>query len=580
MNRLSPRPSPACMRLPVATIWLGLLMLVCLLAGPARAGSALELARLPEQAAIGQWLDVTSSADDSLLPGELISNGNNTDWRPNGRNSLAIGLSSRAWWLRLRVHNAGSGQLRVLQLSRATLGSVGLYSRAPNGSWTWRETGAQAQSPRGDVEAPGYAFKLWLPPGNSEHLIRLRSSYALNSPILLSSQNAILRQAQDSAGWYGWALGALSGMLGALLLLRPAHVSRRLAISYSAIQAALIFYALADRGVLGSWWLALPGVQHGLLQLSVLLLQMSFVWFTLVFLHERKSLSERWHTTLLVVLGLQAIVLMLSVVIARYEVVAVMTLLPVISALLVTAACVVPMRNRVAGATLLFIASLALLLSRLLLALSMTPVLPLTMEPYQWLLGFHVLHSGLLLRALHQHEYGRKTTANGNGKPKSATGALVPAAKATRPGSVAAELRLPLRVLVVEDNTWVQQVLVGLLRKLGVDTVTAVTGMQALTLLEQETLDLVLMDCDLPELDGLSATQVWRQRERELKRQPLPILAVTAHVSELQRQQALDAGMNDFLAKPVDMRTLREAIINWTSPATTQAADKGPRDVT
>lgn len=573
-------------RLPAAATLCCLLALCCLTLPPlTHAQHRLELTELPDRAAIGQWLDIASTEDDSLVPGELLGHDRDApdspvNWQKNPSNGIAVGLSSKTWWLRLPVHNAGPGEFRILELSRATLGSIGLYSRQPDGRWDWRETGAQSLIPRGDIEAPGYAFKVWLPTGNSEHLIRLRSSHSLRTPILLSSENATLRHAQNSAGWYGAALGLLFGMMLTLLLIRPHHVGLRQAVSFAVIQITLILFAMADRGVLGSWWFALPGVQHGILQLSILLLQMSYVWFTLVFLQERKALTEFWHTTLLILLGLQAATLMLSIVVTRHEAIALLAVLPILSALVVTIASIVPMRNGVAGAAPLFWSGIALLLSRLLLALSLTPILPLATEPYQWLLGFHILHSSLLLWALHQRP--QETVAAHVSMTSAATAApaAAPPQPAPRPENVSGELRLPLRVLVVEDNSWVQQVIIGLLRKQGVETLTAVNGIEALLLLEQEPLDLVLMDCDLPELDGLSATQVWRQRERELKRKPLPILAVTAHVSESQRQQALDAGMNDFLAKPVDMRTLRDAMIFWTARPDAQASDKGPRDVT
>lgn len=573
-------------RLPAAAT-LRCLLVFCSLMLPAltHAHHRLELTTLPERADIGQWLDIASADDDSLVPSELLGHDRSTpdspvDWQTNPSTGIAIGLSSKTWWLRLHVHNAGPGEFRILELSRATLGSIGLYSRLSNGRWSWRETGAQSLIPRGDIEAPGYAFKIWLPHGHSEHLIRLRSSHSLRSPILLSSENATLRHAQNSAGWYGAALGLLFGMMLTLLLIRPRHVGLRQAVSFAVIQVILILFAMADRGVLGSWWFALPGVQHGLLQLSILLLQMSYVWFTLVFLHERRALSEFWHTVLLILLGLQAATLMLSIVVTRHEAIALLAILPILSALVVTAASIAPMRNRVAGAAPLFWSGLTLLLSRLLLALSLTPILPLATEPYQWLLGFHILHSSLLLWAIHQRPREAMAPPLGPASPVITELPAPPPQAALRPDTITGELRLPLRVLVVEDNRWVQQVIIGLLRKQGVETLTAVNGIEALLLLEQEPLDLVLMDCDLPELDGLSATQVWRQRERELKRKPLPILAVTAHVSESQRQQALDAGMNDFLAKPVDMRTLRDAMIFWTTRAENQASDNGPRDVT
>lgn len=579
-------PSP---RLRLPGLLLALLFLSLLPAGTvhAHATPTLQLTELPERAAIGQWLELAPTHDDSLTAGELINDGDllppTLNWRRNMREDIALGLSGSIWWLRLNVHNAGPGQFRVLELSRATLGSIGIYSRSASGRWTWREAGAQAASARGDVETPGYGFRLWLPPGNSEHLIRLRSTHALNTPVLLSSENAALRQNQNSAGWFGWALGMLTGTIVALLLLRPRWLSLRLATAFILMQALMILFAMADRGVLGSWWIALPGVQHGLLQLSSLLLQMSYVWLMLIFLHERQALSEEWHSALLALLAVHATLLMLGIVITRHEIFVVLAMLPIVSAGLLAAACRQAMRQRKPGATSLFVASLALLCSHLLLAMSLTPLLPLALEPYQWLLGFHMIYSALVLTAICSQSEPPATCAPAAIRPPVSPPAPARPALTPRPSPDhdSDTLRLPMRVLVVEDNTWVQQVIVGLLRKQGVETITAVTGMEALTLLERETLDLVLMDCDLPELDGLSATQVWRQRERELGRQPLPILAVTAHVSPMQRQQALDAGMDDFLAKPVDMRTLREAMIYWSRPRQqAQGADSGPSEET
>ena len=559
-----------------------LLTLLCGLSSAASAGG-LELTSLPERADVGRWLLLTSTRDDNLTPGDLLNGGPTPSWQRNMHDGVALGLSGRVWWLKLQVHNAGPGQFRVLELTRATLGSVGLYSRSAGGRWSWREAGTQTASPRGDIEAPGYAFRLWLPPGNSEHLIRLASSYPLNTAVLLSSENATLRQAQNSAGWYGWAMGMLGGMALALLLLRPRHVSLRLAMAFVIIQGAMALFALADRGVLGLWWMALPGVQHGLQLLGGLLLQMSHVWFMLLFLHERKALGEGWHNALMALLGVQATLLMLGIVITRPEVHVVLAVLPIASGLLLTLASLHAIRQGIAGARPLLVSSLALLLTYLLLATGLMSALPLLTAPYQWLLGLHIVQGALLLHAMRCGAPAAATAsaADTTGAPADPVSTPPRAARPAAAMAAGASLRLPLRVLVVEDNDWVRQVIVGLLSKQGVETITAGTGMEALALLERETLDLVLMDCDLPELDGLSATQVWRQRERDLGRMPLPILAVTAHVSEFQRQQALEAGMNDFLAKPVDMRTLRETMIQWTSQARPdQATDRGPGEDT
>ncbi|MGE3774043.1 MAG: response regulator, partial [Gammaproteobacteria bacterium] len=75
-------------------------------------------------------------------------------------------------------------------------------------------------------------------------------------------------------------------------------------------------------------------------------------------------------------------------------------------------------------------------------------------------------------------------------------------------------------------------------------------GLAALDALAADDFDLVLMDFEMPELDGLETTRRWRARERELGRAPLPVIALTANASEEDRRAALGAGMNDFLSKP------------------------------
>lgn len=587
MISLSPSTSisrPQCrLALVSACLLAWLLLLVSL-----PLSAAVDISQQPERFDAGRWLELLPDDEPGLPLSELLKPaGQAHGWLKNSSDGIAIGFSDQIWWLRLHVVNPDQGEFRVLELSRASLGKVGLYSRDQSGRWVWRETGAQAMDLRGDVDAPGYAFRLWLPKGQSTHLIRLASTYPLRTPFIISTDNETLRQAQNSAGLFGGGIGMLAGLMLAALLLWPRHLGSGVITGFILIQLAMILYALADRGVLGVWWLSIPGVQHGVLQLAIMLQQMSFVWFTLVFLSERKAIDSFWQTTLLSLLGLQAVALMITIVIPRHEAVAILPMLTVLSSLLTAMACRPPLEKRMPGAGILFSAAILLTVSRLALAGTLGPANTMIIEPYQWLLAFHVFHSSLLLLAMNRvarvpmatndslrGRIGLPEKRTGKGKGKIRTLREPPRREVAE-----RELQLPMTVLVVEDNAWVQQVIVGLLRKQGVDTVTAENGMEALALLEGEhKLDLVLMDCDLPVLDGLSATQVWRQRERELGLPHMPILAVTAHVSETQRQQALDAGMDDFLAKPVDMRKLREALIYWRDNA--QGSDSGPRDVT
>lgn len=121
---------------------------------------------------------------------------------------------------------------------------------------------------------------------------------------------------------------------------------------------------------------------------------------------------------------------------------------------------------------------------------------------------------------------------------------------------------LPARVLVAEDNPVNQAVVEAMLRKLGCETTLAANGYEALTRLDESSFDLILMDCQMPELDGFSATREIRSRSRL---QDLPIIAITAHALEGDRERCLAAGMNDYLTKPFTLAALGEVIKRWSS---------------
>lgn len=120
------------------------------------------------------------------------------------------------------------------------------------------------------------------------------------------------------------------------------------------------------------------------------------------------------------------------------------------------------------------------------------------------------------------------------------------------------------RILVVEDQPINQQVVRELLERLALQVSIAENGRVALEKVQQETFDLVLMDIQMPELDGMETTRQLRQLPGL---QDLPVIAMTAHAFEEERQQCLQAGMNDHLAKPVDPQLLQRALCRWLPPA-------------
>ncbi|MBZ5617414.1 MAG: response regulator [Acidobacteriia bacterium] len=117
----------------------------------------------------------------------------------------------------------------------------------------------------------------------------------------------------------------------------------------------------------------------------------------------------------------------------------------------------------------------------------------------------------------------------------------------------------PLHILVVEDNTINQRVAERILDKLGHTWVTVSNGREALQAVDSEDFDVVLMDIQMPEMDGLEATRRIREQERN-NGGHLPIIALTANVLDGDREQFLEGGMDGYVPKPVRVSQLLEAI--------------------
>lgn len=116
-------------------------------------------------------------------------------------------------------------------------------------------------------------------------------------------------------------------------------------------------------------------------------------------------------------------------------------------------------------------------------------------------------------------------------------------------------------VLVAEDNQINQLVARKILKKLGCTCEIAVNGIECLKLLEEQTFDIVLMDCMMPLMDGLEATRKIRASNADYAN--IPIVAFTANDIEDELQKCLDAGMNDYMSKPVSIERLTQALNDW-----------------
>ncbi|MFN7018224.1 MAG: PAS domain S-box protein [Fimbriimonadales bacterium] len=120
-----------------------------------------------------------------------------------------------------------------------------------------------------------------------------------------------------------------------------------------------------------------------------------------------------------------------------------------------------------------------------------------------------------------------------------------------------------LRVLVVEDNPVNQKVVLRQLERWGVRTQVAHNGVEALRLFEEGSFEVILMDCQMPEMDGFEATRRIRERERQRGKPRTPIIALTANAMAEDREACAQAGMDDYLAKPFKPEMLQAVLLRW-----------------
>jgi two-component system sensor histidine kinase/response regulator len=124
------------------------------------------------------------------------------------------------------------------------------------------------------------------------------------------------------------------------------------------------------------------------------------------------------------------------------------------------------------------------------------------------------------------------------------------------------------RILLVEDDKSCQKLAQCILAKAGFAVELAENGRQAIEKLRQGSFDLILMDMQMPQMDGLAATR----EIRNLGLKDLPILGLTANAFASDRQRCIDAGMNDWITKPVSPKNMLEKVNEWLAPRPVAAA--------
>ena len=141
-----------------------------------------------------------------------------------------------------------------------------------------------------------------------------------------------------------------------------------------------------------------------------------------------------------------------------------------------------------------------------------------------------------------------------------------PILRSTTPATPAAPKLAGIRVLLAEDNTTNQKVALNMLKRLGCEAEVALDGFEVLAKLDQFDFDLVLMDVQMPAMDGYRATDAIRRREVEQRGMPakrLPIIAMTAQAMQGDRERCLAAQMDDYLSKPATISELAQTIERW-----------------
>ena len=169
--------------------------------------------------------------------------------------------------------------------------------------------------------------------------------------------------------------------------------------------------------------------------------------------------------------------------------------------------------------------------------------------------NLQLFHS-ILTKPIRQHVLGKHIISGLQRQDKSS-----PIEEKTIQGKLSLDFfqKYPLKILVAEDNLINQQVILHILNKMGFQPELVLNGQQAVLASSQKHYDLILMDMQMPEMDGLEASRIIRQT---LEKQPV-IIALTANTMRGDQEECLNAGMNDYIGKPVKLEELVNKIEKW-----------------
>jgi len=188
--------------------------------------------------------------------------------------------------------------------------------------------------------------------------------------------------------------------------------------------------------------------------------------------------------------------------------------------------------------------------------LAATPLILLTSLGYQSAANSDGMFAAQIAKPLHQTQLHEQIMLALGQRPPSPAAAPQPAAQQ-------APLARPMRILLVEDNVVNQKVALMMLKKLGYNADAVANGREALATLSEIDYDLVLMDCEMPEMDGYEATTQIRGGDSGVLDPSVPVIAMTAHALQGDRERCIAVGMNDYISKPVQAQTLTAVLDRW-----------------
>ncbi|MBA4418017.1 MAG: hypothetical protein C0392_08925 [Syntrophus sp. (in: bacteria)] len=130
----------------------------------------------------------------------------------------------------------------------------------------------------------------------------------------------------------------------------------------------------------------------------------------------------------------------------------------------------------------------------------------------------------------------------------------------SRKHTIAVSRKSQLRILLAEDSPINRMITLVMLKKLGYQADAVKNGAEAINVLENMQYDLVLMDCQMPKMDGYEATRLIRNIDSKVLNHAIPIIAITAHTTEEDRGRCMDAGMNEHIAKPLQPKDIEDIL--------------------